>query len=144
MNKMTLNLLILSIFLAACSRSATSAGVPDVHLPSQLLSRDFLKNFVLSYCWQYPDGRVSQNDQENKEIVVVLSSGDGLSTEIIRDPNNLRDNAPGFYIYKAACVKSGDGIRYITDAIVWRPLHNAITFTSQILTIMRNVMIALC
>lgn len=128
MNKITRHLLILSIFLTACGRTTDSVGVPDVHLPSQLLSRDLLRHFVLSYCWQYPEGRVSQNDREDQEVVIVLSSGDELSTKIIRDPDNLSADMPSCYVDKAACVKNGDSIRYIADAIVWRPGYDAITF----------------
>lgn len=122
--------ILLSACLSIISACDNSLTVPNVHLPSQELSKELLRNHVLAYCWQYPEGRVSQNDQQDKEVVIVLSSGDGLSTEIIRDPDNLSADMPSFYVDKAACVRNGNSIRYITDAIVWRPFHNAITFTS--------------
>lgn len=123
-------LLSLSVVLVACSKSINSLDVPNVHFPAQVLSNDLLKNYMLSYCWQYPEGRHSQNNQSDKEVVVVVSTGDGVSKDPIRNPYNLRKNAPDFYTYKSACIEKGNNIRYIGHAITWRPRHSALTFTS--------------
>jgi hypothetical protein len=117
--------LILILFLVACH-----SNVPSPHSPESGLSTGELRRYTIAYCWQNPEGRQLRTSPEDKEVVVVIGSADGNQRAIARDRYNLSGQyLSDSVIYKLGCIESGNKIRYIGNALTWRPGSSEITFS---------------
>lgn len=97
--------------------------IPDIHMPSKILSRTSTYDDTIAFCWQ----SVNRFALNEKRTDIIVSRGDGSATTVITYPYPTR---PTPLPVSLGCF--GQGMAYLSgqSTLTWRPGHDQITMAA--------------
>lgn len=134
MNKKAVFVLLLATLLATVfatnilnyySKVVISSPQPSI---KQISTRE-LGAYVLAYCLSTSDGNPPGINSGNEEVVITVRQ---LNTDMVSIYNSHSTTLSRNATYKFGCVEAGNRIRYLGNALYWRPYSDQLTFVSGI------------